>query len=208
MTSHQKKEGFDEAYFLRGRVKGFRKDIEICMTRKGRTHAYFPALITCIAFADLLSGLNAGKLEGHGRKHLVQYAAQFMNPAHYDAHRLSILYEMFRHKLAHLGHPYAVFDTGSKPDVFKGSRQRIAWTVQATRRTPPIELVALSTPRVPRTLTPWPVPYDHRIHVSVRTLAADLVRSVRGPAGLLRFVQSDTAAKSRFWKCMETFYPR
>ena len=38
--------------FLAEHVKRFRKDIAICLTRDAKnSHAYFPALITCIAFA-------------------------------------------------------------------------------------------------------------------------------------------------------------
>ena len=48
--------------FFANRVETFRKDIAICMRPKRRQHAYFPALIICIAFADLLSALYAGKL--------------------------------------------------------------------------------------------------------------------------------------------------
>src|SRR3979490_2112330 len=66
--------------FLDGHVERFRKDIAICLTRDaGKSHAYFPALITCIAFADLLSGLYAGKLDGHGLEELKNYVSQFMN---------------------------------------------------------------------------------------------------------------------------------
>jgi hypothetical protein len=55
------------ARFFRDRVQSFRKDIGICLTANADGHhAYFPALITCIGFLDFLSGLNAGKLEGHG----------------------------------------------------------------------------------------------------------------------------------------------
>ena len=45
--------------FLKDRVGCFRKDVRVCMTadKEKRTHAYFPALITCIGFLDLLSGL-------------------------------------------------------------------------------------------------------------------------------------------------------
>ena len=50
--------------FLREHLERFRKDIGICLTRdKNKAHAYFPALISCISFADLLSGLYAGTLD-------------------------------------------------------------------------------------------------------------------------------------------------
>jgi hypothetical protein len=67
--------------FFANRVETFCKDIAICKTPDARgEHAYFPALIICIAFADLLSGLYAGKLHRHGLKELKQYAAKFMEP--------------------------------------------------------------------------------------------------------------------------------
>ena len=51
--------------FFDSHVETFQKDIAICRTPNadGR-HAYFPALITCIAFAELLSGCYAGRLSG------------------------------------------------------------------------------------------------------------------------------------------------
>jgi len=65
--------------FFRDRVESFRKDIAICMRRDARGHhAYFPALITCIAFVDLISGLYAGSIRSHGLKELKRYARRFM----------------------------------------------------------------------------------------------------------------------------------
>src|SRR2546430_1655974 len=85
--------------FLRALVQNFRKDISICLTADtaGR-HAYFPALMTSIAFADFLSGLYAGTLERQSLNELKAYAAKFMNRSNYNPLRLEILYEMFRHK--------------------------------------------------------------------------------------------------------------
>ena len=130
--------------FLRGHVERFRKDIRICLTRdkKNKAHAYFPGLITCISFADFLSGLYAGKLDGHALKELKSYANKFMG-ADYTSDRLDVLYECFRHKVAHLAQPFLVFDTHSKPKTFRGQQRRvIAWTVYARGRRPPIEIVA------------------------------------------------------------------
>ena len=67
---------FAEA-FLREHLERFRKDIGICLTRdKNKAHAYFPALISCISFADLLSGLYAGTLDGQGLKELKKLRGQ------------------------------------------------------------------------------------------------------------------------------------
>ena len=119
--------------FFRDRVGSFRKDVKICMTgNEKRDHAYFPALITCIGFLDLLSGLHAGKVDGHGLKDLKKYAARFMNSKNYSPIHLTILYECFRHKIAHLSTPYLVFDTVTKAKAFGGhrhQRRRITWTV-------------------------------------------------------------------------------
>src|SRR5580704_16108554 len=103
--------------FLDNHIERFKKDIAICLTPKkvnsAKSHAYFPALITCIAFADLLSGLNAGKLDGHGLRELKDYITKFMNNTDYTSDRIDVLYECFRHKVAHLAQPYVVFDTNS-----------------------------------------------------------------------------------------------
>lgn len=87
--------------FLRNRVGSFKKDVAICMKRDARgDHAYFPALITCIAFADLLSGLYAGNLRNQRLKELKRYAEKFMKAEYTsDPRRLDILYEAFATRL-------------------------------------------------------------------------------------------------------------
>lgn len=105
------------ARFFRDRVQSFRKDVDICLTANaGGHHAYFPALITCIGFLDFLSGLNAGKLEGHGLTELKAYISKFFRRKSDYVHA-DILYVMFRHKIAHLAYPYLVFDTATKPAI-------------------------------------------------------------------------------------------
>ena len=90
------------SWFWKDRVRALKKDLAICMTaNEKQEHAYFPALMTCIAFADLLSGFHAGKLEGHGLSDLKKYISDFFKkPANYN--HVDILYMMFRHKIAHL----------------------------------------------------------------------------------------------------------
>ena len=110
--------------FVRNHVESFNKDLAICMTRDARGHhACFPALITCIAFADLMSGLHAGTLRHQGLKELKRYAGKFMKAEYTsDPRRLDILYEFLRHKIAHLAHPYTVFDTVTKQRTFRGQK--------------------------------------------------------------------------------------
>jgi hypothetical protein len=197
--------------FFRNHVESFRRDIAICMRCDARGHhAYFPALITCIAFADLLSGLYAGTLTKHGLKELKQYAAKFMDPTEYTPIRLEILYEFLRHKVAHLAHPYPVFDTVTKPQVFRGQpKRRVTWTVYASKRKPAIELVDFATPQWSlKTVRPWPVSYNCRIKISVRSLQIDICKSLFGKSGYLRHLKSDRVAREHFANCMADYFPQ
>jgi hypothetical protein len=105
--------------FLASHLDRFNKDIAICLKADAKKqHAYFPALITCIAFLEFLSGLYAGSLESkQSLKNLKHYVRNFMDASEYTDDRLNVLYELFRHKVAHLALPYAVFDTNTRPNT-------------------------------------------------------------------------------------------
>jgi hypothetical protein len=198
--------------FFRDRVGSFRKDVKICLTgNEKREHAYFPALITCIGFLDLLSGLHAGKVDGHGLKDLKKYAADFMSGKNYSPIHLTILYECFRHKIAHLSAPYLVFDTVTKANAFGGQghqRRRITWTVYASRRSPPIGIIDYPTPQdFKRSLRPWPMSHNCRVKISVRSFQIDIVNSIYGPSGYLHDLKNDPVARERFARCMIHLYP-
>lgn len=194
--------------FLWGRVCGIRKDIAICLTaNKQRGHAYFPALMTCITFLDLLSGLYAGKLRGQGLDELVDYARTFMNTNHYDELRLAILYECFRHKIAHLSHPYVVLDTTTSRKIPKPG-MRVTWTVCANDRSVPIELVSYPSARIlQRTRTPWPVKFDSRVTISIHRLKVDAIKSIYRPSGYFANLKTDRSARERFARCMSFWFP-
>jgi hypothetical protein len=197
--------------FIRRRVMGFRKDIDICLTANHkRSHAYMPGLMATLSFLDLLSGLYAGKVEGHNDRHFLDYAKAFMPPGRYNPDELKILYIGFRHKLAHLSHPYFVFDTSRDiRNRFKGmARKRVAWTICAAPRKQPLELIAYAKrQRMKQQPTPRNIYYDHRIKVSIRSLATDAMKTVRGPNGYLKRLETSPALRARFRKCMSDFYP-
>jgi len=175
--------------FFRDRVKSFRKDVAVCLTRRGKKdYAEFPALITCIGFADLLSGLYAGNIESHKLRDLKIYAARFMGATNYDPVRSEILYLAFRHKIAHLSQPYVVFDTATKKGEYTGQKQRrVTWSIYASKRTIPIELKDCPVPKtLKKSLTPWPMSYDCRVLISVRKFQIDIIKSIRGPTGTVR----------------------
>jgi hypothetical protein len=191
--------------FLRNRVEVFNKDLRICLTCSRGTHAYFPALIICIAFADLLSGLYAGTLKGQRVEPLRRYASKFMNAEYTsDPRRLDILYKFLRNKIAHLAYPHPVFEMVTKPFQAK---QRVTWTLNASKHRPAIQVIDYPAPRFlsKNTVKPWPVSYNCRIKVSVRNFQIDIVSSI---SKYLRHLQSDRDAKERFARCMLDYFPR
>jgi hypothetical protein len=194
--------------FFRDRVGSFYKDMAICLTADAnRSHAYFPALITCIGFLDLLSGLYAGRVEGHGLCELKSYVAKFMDVTKYHHLHLEILYLAFRHKIAHLSSPYLVFDTTTREEFAKQKHRRITWTVNAIKRGSPIELVDHAPKLIKKSVRPWPVSYNCRVVISVREFKIDIRRSNYGPKGYLQYLQSELAARENFAKCMKVLYP-
>ena len=197
--------------FFDNRTDTFRKDIRVCLTTKeGRDHAYFPALIACIAFAGLLSGLHAGRLDYLNLKDLKAYVRKFMS-REYTTIRLNLLYEFLRHKIAHLAYPYPVFDTNTKLKTFglRRRRRRVTWTIYAGKRRPAVEIVYYSKPQqVKKTPTPWPVFFDCRMKISVRSLQEDIIASIYGPSGYLQYLNSSRSARERFAKCMIDYFPQ
>ena len=53
--------------------------------------------------------------------------------------------------------------------------------------------------------TPWPVQYDHRAFVSVRSLASDVEKSAQK---YMRCLATDAAARENFKKCMVIYFPQ
>jgi hypothetical protein len=194
--------------FFDNRVETFRKDIAICLTpNETGQHAYFPALIICIAFAELLSGLYAGTLRDQKLVQLQEYAKKFMEPEYTsDRRRLELLWVCLRHKVAHLANPYVVFDTHSEPKtILHGQpRRRVTWSIHETEQRPAIEINVYSTPQQLATPIPWSVSYDCLIEVRVGTLAKDIVESIDK---YLQHLQSDGLAREHFATCMRDYFP-
>jgi hypothetical protein len=194
--------------FFDNRLETFRKDIAICLTSNKRgEHAYFPALMTCIAFAELLGSLYAGRLHSQGLNKLQKYAKEFMEPEYKDAHVLELFYLCLRHKVAHLAYPYAVFDTHSGPEtpLRKQPRRFVTWAIHEFEQRPPIKITDYPTPQPVKTPTPWNVTYDCLIDVHVPTLAKDIETSIER---YLQRLRSDRIACKCFADCMEHYFPR
>jgi hypothetical protein len=168
-----------------------------------------PGLMTCISLLELLSGLFIGKLNKIRLKGILRYSNQFMDSSTSTDERISILYEMFRHKIAHLTQPYGVFDTHSvhkKHLLQKYPRMRFTWQVNASNRHPAVDI--LPSPGTLRNDPPWPVAFTHRCVISLHRLKIDIPRSVTSISGYLAHLKIDSQAKVNFAKCMSEFYKK
>jgi hypothetical protein len=191
--------------FLRNRREVFDKDVAICLKRTRGTHAYFPALIICIAFADLMSGLYAGTLKGQRVEPLRRYAAKFMKPEYTsDPRRLDILYKFLRNKIAHLAYPNPVFAMVTKPFQPK---QRVTWTLNASKHRPTIKVIDYPAQSDRLSCSEVFVGENCKTLVCIllRNFHSDIVSSI---SKYLRHLQSDRDAKERFARCMLDYFPR
>lgn len=195
---------------IRGRMGNFRKDTNICLRPDAnRQHAYMPALIACIAFMELMSGWRRGRLNlgrGAALPALQDLRAAHLPQACYAAPNLEILYLGFRHRIAHIGLPYAVYDTTSDGRLASYPRMKVTWTFCARRRhgAPAIEFRNVG----PSTLdgrVPWPIPYDHRLFVCITRFRADLFAAARSYRRALR---QDASLQANFDAAMGEYCPR
>ena len=194
--------------FVYNRVEVFRKDISICLKAdKKQRHAYMPALITCISLLELFSGLYAGKLSCIKLDGIIEYSKKFLDTNVYTYDRIAILYEMFRHKIAHLSQPYEVFDNHSvskSHQLKKAPKRLITWQINATNRYPPIDIYPQNGALTKQ--PPWPVVYDHKCKVSIHRLKVDICKSATGKGGYLYNLKSDGPAQKNFETCMLEFF--
>jgi len=187
--------------FLDNRMETFQKDIERCLMEGCKVDpAYFPALMTCIAFTEFISGLYAGNLGSrNGLVKLEKYSKRFL-PSHYDKLRLKILYDIFRHKLAHLAYPHVVTKLAEKR-----RRRRITWDVHANGSKPAIEIHDLTAPEYLKPVfLPWKVPYDCIVTIGLRAFYNDIKQSV---AKYLDALRSDHEMQDNFAKCIKIIFP-
>jgi hypothetical protein len=189
--------------FLEGRLKGFRKDMRICLTGVARedskklTHAYFPAFMSCCGMLEYLSGLYAGRLERLGAREIVQYSRYLPKPD-YDDDLLRIFYVAFRNAVAHRGVASGVWidrDPGT-------AGRRLSWTMQASENSPALQL--LDAPGVIKVDSPWPCAYTHKLQIRLGRLWRDIHDSA--PAYLAE-LEGSAQLQDRFARCMRHLYP-
>jgi hypothetical protein len=188
--------------FVEGRLQGFRKDIAICLTDtrvEGKlTHAYFPALGSCCGTIEYLSGLYEGRLQDLGFQHWWAFAEKYLGEA-YDNDRIRVLYQAFRHSIAHRG-----IASGIWVDRHENAQgRRTTWEISELNLSPAISIVAEPGGRLVSD-PPWETPYTHRVYIHAGRLAQEI-----GEAAA-RYVEELVASEvllDRFDRCMHELYP-
>ncbi|KAF0167110.1 MAG: hypothetical protein FD157_272 [Rhodocyclaceae bacterium] len=191
------------SFFLKGRLRGFEKDMRICLTgipsdtRQGLTHAYFPALTTCCGMLEYLAGLYAGRINGLGKREVAAYARYLPQPD-YDDDAIRVLFDAFRNAVAHRGIASGVWV--DKHPHMEG--RRLTWKVLADTTRPALQIVA-SEGEI-RYDSPWPCAYTHRVHIHLGRLWRDIRDSV--DCYLAELVASEEL-QGKFMQCMKQLYP-
>ena len=192
--------------FVLDRVAGFEKDISICLTptpsktRPGKTHAYFPALGACCGMIEYLTALRTGKTGGIGSQQVVQWAEEYLPATEYGSDEVRILFEAFRHSVAHRGIASGIWvDRSPGP----GHGRRVTWKVKADAIRPAIQIVAESG--VLTKDPPWECRYSHRVHIHLKSLKVDIREAAKRYGSE---VVENLDLQERFLRCMRQLYPQ
>lgn len=190
-------------WFTNERLETFNKDIAICLRPDEQNrHAYMPALIACTGMIELYACLLCGNLESKGIERIVEFANRFMNTEHYSETALKVLWDVFRHKVAHVSRPYGVRHVTKLNS--NGERCLVTWEVTEFDREPAIQ-IAEELGRIPKDRRPtWHSGcYTHRCIVHLPTIARDIKNAISGPEGYIQSVCKESKLQKNFKKCMD-----
>ena len=197
-------------YFLTHRMKGFAKDIAICLTGRPReddpnvnTHAYFPALMTCCGTLELLGSLHHGDAHHSDAKWVARYCKDFMvRPEDYTKQTIILLLEVVRHGTAHLGIAKAV----AQPRCGEYRDKRITWTVWEGACQPNVHL-RREPDILDSELRPWKCDFEYRLSVHLQGLFEDIRDSVLRPGRYRDTVMTDAKLLEKFEAAAKHIYP-
>ena len=103
---------------------------------KDPTHAYLPALAACCGLLEYLTGLYRGKLPGNGWQQIAEFAGRYLPQPDYDEEAVRILFDVFRHPIAHRGIASGIWvDRNNGP----GKGRLITWQVSADAKRPRVK---------------------------------------------------------------------
>jgi hypothetical protein len=189
--------------FVQGRLGGFEKDMQICLTRRklngGITHAYFPALASCCGIIEYFTALYFGKIKGIGWRQIADWTHRYLPQSGYDEDTVRILVQVFRHPVAHRGIASGVWIDRNHSST---NVRRLTWKVLADTRRPAISIVPENG-----TLTkdpPWDCPYTHRVHIHLKAMKVDIRNAANR---YIREIASNKNLQNNFLACMRQLYP-
>lgn len=207
-TAHRGTGGDTAAFapkFIRGRLAGFKKDINICLSpvprsdASGKTYAFFPALAACVSTLEYLTALTRGNTNGIGWTQIADFAAGYLPQPDFDRDTIHVLFEALRHPVAHRGIASGVWvDRTAGP----GHGRRVIWKIYAGSHRPAC-LVVPETGTITRD-SPWPCPFSHRVHIYLRSLSRDIRNAAERYS---QCVRDDPEMQQRFNACMRQLYP-
>jgi hypothetical protein len=116
----------------------------------------------------------------------------------FDRETVRVLFEVFRHPVAHRGIASGVW-IDRNPNA--GGR-RLTWQISANSRRPSCEVI----PEVGQLTIdpPWPCSFNHRGHIHLRSLRVDIRRAAKSFG---RDVAANEQLQANFVKCMRQLYP-
>lgn len=179
--------------------------MKICLTplksvdRPGTTHAYFPALAACCGTLEYLAGLHRGNTNGIGWQQIADFADRYLPQPDFNRETVRILFDAFRHPVAHRGIASGVWVDQSRGG---GWGRRLTWKISADARRPACEVV--SEVGVLKKDPPWPCPYTHRVHIHLRGLWVDIRKAARL---YTKDIGKNQQLQVNFEACMRQLYP-
>ncbi len=190
--------------FVASRMEGFKKDIDICLTgvpskrRNKKTHAYFPALSACCGTLEYLTALHRGTTNATGWRQIVNWSNTFLPQPDYCEDTVRILFEAFRHSVAHRGIASGIWNDRRPGD---GHGRRITWKIFADSKRPACALIEENG--ILKNDPPWPCNYSHRMHIHLLAFSMDLLA---GPNLYRNQLESDDQLVAKFESCMKRLY--
>jgi len=199
------------AKFILERIQFFEKDMRLCLRdyhwelKDKITHAYFPALMLCCANLEFMGSLYGGsnKQNKKDRDKVNEFVQEFMDTTIYSKDVIYVLWEGFRHKLAHLAHPEYVYIHKEK---------RITWAVDEKEiikhkghNYQHMKIRKADGKIGKKILKPYDVQYSHIISISLPVFKSDIQCAMKA---YLKKMKNDETMLPNFEKIMNEIFPK
>lgn len=200
--------------FIPDRIRFFEKEMTVCLRTLRRkkfgkpTHAYFPALMVCIANLDLMGQIYTGH-DRAGIEGVRIFVRKYMDETTYTDLAVDLLWKGFRNKVAHLAHPEYVIDTARLRN-WNHPHMRVTWFVS---QTPDLNhlgrncshlLVRKKKKQIKSEPRPYNVAFDHIFYISLPIFQNNIQS---GMAAHLTALKEDGALQRNFERIVRNLFP-